>query len=456
MKKILGIFGLLVAVCVVTTVGEPQFVTPYNVENLIRWTALFGIIGIGVAFVIITGGIDLSIGSVIGLTGCLLPLLLAVEYVASDEQLRVEEVRAPERIVVVSAADLDLRKGDKLEYRPATGRPRSVTIETFNRTESGLAIKTRESPGFVKPGAQLTVTYFNHRSVPLMFSLVLLISAGIGLTHGLLITKLKLQPFVVTLCGFLIYRGMARFLAGDDVQNFGTEFARLKYLASGQPFSAPIPFLRWISEGNWSRYEWDFRAGAPMLGPEGDPVVLPLIQWIAIPMPFLIVAVVAIAAGVFLNYTIYGRYVLALGRNEQAARYSGINTDRMVIFAYVVCSVLAGLAGMLFALDLNSAQPSSLGNVYELYAIAAAVLGGCSLRGGEGSILGVLIGTALMRALNNSINMLGIPNQLEFVIIGGVILGGVMIDELVRRLAARRRAVMSGKTTEPAPSGTAA
>jgi ribose transport system permease protein len=154
-----------------------------------------------------------------------------------------------------------------------------------------------------------------------------------------------------------------------------------------------------------------------------------------------------------LNYTIYGRYLLALGRNEQAARYSGINTDRMVIFAYVVCSLLAGLAGMLFALDLNSAQPSSLGNVYELYAIAAAVLGGCSLRGGEGSILGVLIGTAVMRALNNSINMLGIPGQLEFVIIGAVILGGVIIDELVKRLAARRRGAAGAKSAESRPPG---
>jgi ribose transport system permease protein len=449
MKKILGIFGLLLAVCVVTTIGEPQFVTPYNVENLIRWTALFGIIGIGVAFVIITGGIDLSIGSVIGLTGCLLPILLAFEYTASSDRLKVEEVAAAERTLLVAPADLDLRRGDKLEYAPDSGRSRTVTVERIDRTESGLQIATRETPAFLQPGAELGVTYFNHRSVPLMFLVVLLISAGIGLGHGLLITKLRLQPFVVTLCGFLIYRGLARFLAGDDVQHFGTEFPKLKYLASGQPFSIPVPFLRWISEGNWSRYEWSFREGAPALSPEGNPILLPLIQWIAIPMPFIIVAVVAIAAGVFLNYTIYGRYLFALGRNEQAARYSGINTDRMVIFAYVVCSVLAGLAGMLFALDLNSAQPSSLGNVYELYAIAAAVLGGCSLRGGEGSVLGVLIGTALMRALNNSINMLGIPNQLEFVIIGAVILGGVMIDEMVRRVAARRRS----HAAKPAESG---
>jgi ribose transport system permease protein len=146
-----------------------------------------------------------------------------------------------------------------------------------------------------------------------------------------------------------------------------------------------------------------------------------------------------VLAAVLLNRTVFGRYLLALGRNEQAARYSGINTDRMIILAYVICSGLAGLGGILFSLDINSVQPSGYGNFYELYAIAAAVLGGCSLRGGEGSILGVVIGTAVMRLLNNSISLLGIPSQLEFAIIGIVILAGVLADELVKRWAAARR-----------------
>jgi len=124
----------------------------------------------------------------------------------------------------------------------------------------------------------------------------------------------------------------------------------------------------------------------------------------------------------------------------EAARYSGINTDRMVILAYVICSVMTGLGAILFSLDINSVQPSIFGNFYELYAIAAAVLGGCSLRGGEGSIAGVVIGAAVMRVLRNAINMLDIATQLEFAIIGMVILAGVMVDVLVKRLVARRRA----------------
>ncbi len=106
----------------------------------------------------------------------------------------------------------------------------------------------------------------------------------------------------------------------------------------------------------------------------------------------------------------------------------------------MICSTLAGLGGMLFVLDINAAQPSDFGNFYELYAIAAAVLGGCSLRGGEGSITGVVIGSAVMVVLSNAINLVHPDYQnIEFAIIGGVILAGVIIDELARRVVAARR-----------------
>jgi ribose transport system permease protein len=109
------------------------------------------------------------------------------------------------------------------------------------------------------------------------------------------------------------------------------------------------------------------------------------------------------------------------------------------VLSYVICGGAAGLGGILFALDGNSVQPSGQGNLFELYAIAAAVLGGCSLRGGEGSILGVVIGATVMRVLYNSINILGIKSQLEYTIIGVVILAGVIADEAVKRITARRR-----------------
>ena len=159
---------------------------------------------------------------------------------------------------------------------------------------------------------------------------------------------------------------------------------------------------------------------------------------------------IAVVAAFFLNRTIWGRYLLALGRNEEAARFSGIRTDRVVILSYVICAGLSGLAGVLFSIDVNSAQPAGFGNFYELYAIAAAVLGGCSLRGGEASILGVLVGSALIRLIYNSINILSIPTELEFAIMGTVILLGVATDEVVRKIAAQRRRARGFEVSPPA------
>jgi len=325
MKRILGIFVLLAAVYLATWImsdlstGRQSFLSPFNQENLLRRTALFGIIGIGVAFVIITGGIDLSIGSVVCLVGVGFPWLVM---------------------------------------------------------EKGVALGTA-------------------------LLLVPLVSAGIGCVHGLLVTKLKLQPFVVTLCGLLLYRGIARGFTGDQTVGFQGEFTGLRQLANGS---------------------------------------LPIGDSFGLPVPCLILFAVAVAAAVLLNRTVFGRHLLALGANEEAARYSGIATDRTVILAYVISSTLAGLGGLLFVLDTNSAQPVDFGNFYELFAIAAAVLGGCSLRGGVGSISGVVIGTALIQLLRNMINLVDqIPQNIEFAVIGAVILAGAVGDVLTRSLLARRR-----------------
>jgi len=119
---------------------------------------------------------------------------------------------------------------------------------------------------------------------------------------------------------------------------------------------------------------------------------------------------------------------------------SGVNTDRVVTIAYVACGFVAGIAGILLAFYTNSVSPSSHGNFYELYGIAAAVLGGCSLRGGEGSVVGILIGTALLQVLQNLVNLVGIPSSLNFAVMGAVILIGVVTDQLLRHRAAAKLA----------------
>lgn len=321
MKKNLGILLLLVAVSAITAAISPAFLGFENIENLIRRSALFGWISVGAAFVILTGGIDLSIGSVICLVGCLAPWLLV-----------------------------------DLGWSPWVALPS-----------------------------------------------LLLLSAGLGLAHGLLVTRLGLQPFVVTLCGLLLYRGAARGLTQDRALGFRGDYAGLRELATGR---------------------WD----------------VPFVTGFQIPVPAVLLLALAIVCGVVLGRTVFGRHLYALGRNEEAARFAGVRTDAVTTAAYVICATLAGLGGLLFAFDVGSVQASSFGNFYELYAIAGAVLGGCALRGGEGTVLGVLLGAALMQVLRNATNLIGIPTQLEFAIIGAVILSGVVLDEVVKRVAAGRRA----------------
>jgi ribose transport system permease protein len=149
--------------------------------------------------------------------------------------------------------------------------------------------------------------------------------------------------------------------------------------------------------------------------------------------PFFILVAVGVLAAIFLNQTVWGRYMKALGNNEEAARYSGVKIDQMKILAYVLCALCGGLGAILFTLDSNNVEPSGHGSFFELYAIAAAVLGGSSLRGGEGSILGVIIGATIMRVLYNAPDMIGIASQLEMFTIGIVILIGVIVDETLRR-----------------------
>ncbi len=314
MRKELGTFVLLVVLCVVLAILNPSFLAAVNLQNLARLIGIYGIFSIGLGIVIITGGIDLSVGSVFALLGVLLSIFLV-------------EWHLPAAIAVLLV----------------------VGITTF-----------------------------------------------LGVINGFLITKVKIQPFIVTLCGLLFYRGLARFVANDETKGFGAAqgFETLQSLATSSVFGVPTPFI--------------------------------------------ILIFISIIAFVVLHRSIFGRYLFAVGRNETAARYSGINSDLVIAGAYILCSFLASIAGILLAFYTNSISPSSHGNFYELYGIAAAVLGGCSLRGGEGSIVGILIGTALLQVLQNLVNLLGIPSSLNFAVMGAVILIGVVADQLLRQRQAAK------------------
>jgi ribose transport system permease protein len=212
----------------------------------------------------------------------------------------------------------------------------------------------------------------------------------------------------VTLCGLLIYRGAARFYTQDATAGFtfGLSFPKLEWLVSGRSFGVPHSVVAFI--------------------------------------------IIAVIAWIVMHRSVFGRHLFAVGKNEQAARFSGIKTDRVIIAAYIICAGLTAISAVFFALYTRSISPSSHGNFYELYGIAAAVLGGFSLRGGEGSIFGVVLGVVLLQVLQNLVNLLGIPSSLNFAVMGTVILVGVLADQQFARYREQRRSAKSLETVRAA------
>jgi ribose transport system permease protein len=228
--------------------------------------------------------------------------------------------------------------------------------------------------------------------------IVLLAAPCLGLIHGLLVTRLGLPPFLVTLCGLFVYRGVARWMSRTTVG-----------LAVGAP----------------AEYRDRVQTLVDLLV-KGKTLGVPHILWLLLAL--------AVVLGVFLHLSVYGRYLFATGANEQAARYSGIRVERFKLLAYVICSGAAGLGGVLFLPMYSSANPASAGSLLELYAITGAVLGGCALRGGEGTVPGMLLGAAVLPLLNKLCNLSDrIGSDLEYAVVGVALLMGSIINEVIAR-----------------------
>jgi ribose transport system permease protein len=347
-RKELGIFGLLLVICILTAIKNPLFLSPDNVQDLARLVGIYGIFSIGAGIVIITSGIDLSVGSVFALEGVILALGL-----------------------------------NDWHFNPA------------------IAILG-----------------------------VIALTVMLGAIHGFLITKVPLQPFIVTLCGLMIYRGVARYISGDSTEGFGdgTGYVGLMNLATG---SLPLPTFTLLPSV----------VGLFIHPAAGQALPTVQIAFGSIPNPFIIMVLIAVIMWIIVHRSVYGRYLFAVGRNEEAARYSGIKSNQIIASAYIVAGFLTGIAGILLAFYTNSISPSTHAQSYELYGIAAAVVGGCSLRGGEGSVIGILIGTTLLQVLQNLVNLLGIPSSLNFAVVGTVILLGVITDEIIKKRSAKKAAV---------------
>ena len=298
--------GALVLLLLFFSVISAPFRTTENYISILVATAVNGVLAMGATFVIITGGIDLSVG----------------------------------------------------------------TAMTFCSVILGLAV--------TKAGLPLWL------GVPA----ALLAGALVGAVNGVLIAKAKIPPFIATLGMLNVTRGLAQILS--DVK--------------------PIYF-----EGNPEFY--DVFMGKPLFG---------------IPNVVFIMFGAGILATLVLTKTVLGRYTFALGSNEEATRLSGVNVDAWKIAVYSVAGLFAGLGGILIAARMTSAQPS-VGMGYELDAIAAAVIGGTSLSGGVGSILGTIIGAFIISTLTIGLSIVGVPDQWKLVITGLVIIGAVWLDILRRR-----------------------
>lgn len=296
--KYISLIGLLL-ICITITLISPRFLTVSNILNVLTQVSVNAILAIGMSFVILTGGIDLSVGSVLAITGAI--------------------------------------------------------VATFAK-----------SGGNIFPGIIITI----------------IVGAVIGLFNGLIISKGKVQAFIVTLATMTIFRGITYVFT------------------NGNPISGLRDNISFI--GNNSVFK--------------------------IPIPIILIFIVFFIAWYALNQTRFGRYIYALGGNEDSARLSGINTDKIKTLVYVISGVTAAIGGIVVTSRIGSASPNA-GTGFELDAIAAVVLGGTSLAGGEGNVSGTIIGALIIGVLNNGLNLMSVSPFYQSIVKGAVILMAVLLDK---------------------------
>lgn len=310
-QKLLAFAGLVV-IFLVFSIASPNFFKFDNIISILLATAVNGVLAIGVTFVIITSGIDLSVG----------------------------------------------------------------TVMTFSAVMAGVCL--------------------TNMRLPLIVGIIGGICAGAlcGLINGVTIAKMKLPPFIATLGMMMMTKGLSLIISGAKPIYFND-----------------TPTFAKIST---------------------DSIIGKIIPGFDIPNAVVILFLAAIVAGLLLSKTVLGRYTFSIGSNEEATRLSGVNVDAWKVGIYTLCGAFCGLAGILMAARINSAQPA-LGAGYELDAIAAVVIGGTSLSGGEGTILGTIIGAFIMSVLSNGLRILSVPQEWQMVFTGVIVIGAVFADIMRRR-----------------------
>lgn len=298
MKPLIG----LIVFSVIISILSPRFLTSSNLLNVFRQTSINAIIAAGMTFVILTAGIDLSVGSILGFSGA-----VAAKMLVSGNNIFV-----------------------------------SILV-------------------------------------------AIVIGAIAGIFNGIVITKGKVQPFIATLATMILLRGATLvFTNGKPIAVVGENISKI---------------FRWIGTG----------------------------KILTIPVPVIIMIIIFAVCYYILTQTSFGRHIYAVGGNEEASLLSGVNTDRVKIMAYTISGILAAIAGIIVASRLSSAQPTA-GEGYELDAIAAVVLGGTSLVGGQGTVIGTIIGALIIGILNNALNLMDVQSYYQMIAKALVILAAVLLD----------------------------
>lgn len=310
-QKLMAFAGLI-ALFVVFSLASPNFFTFDNIIGILLATAVNGILALGVTFIIVTGGIDLSLG----------------------------------------------------------------TVMTLAAVMAGVVVTNLGMP------------------IPLGILAALVTGAFAGLLNGAAISKMKIPPFIATLGMMMIAKGLALVISQAKPIYFN-DTPTFRQLAMGSILGRIIPGFN-------------------------------------VPNAVLVLFLAAVIATLVLSKTILGRYAVALGSNEEATRLSGVNVDRWKMAIYALGGTFSGLAGVIMAARLNSAQPA-LGAGYELDAIAAAVIGGTSLSGGDGTILGTIIGAFIISVLTNGLRILSVPQEWQMVVTGAIVIFAVYSDIIRRR-----------------------
>jgi ribose/xylose/arabinose/galactoside ABC-type transport system permease subunit len=288
---------------------NPVFFKTANLLNILLQTSINTIIAVGMTFVIITAGIDLSVGSLLALCNVIFGLTM-------------------------------------LQFQP--------------------------DAGMVQICVGIIIT--------------LLIGSAVGLSNGFISVKWSLPPFIVTLGMLGVARGFGLWLIDSQTENL---------------IGRVSPEFVFIGNGNIS----------------------------GIPFPAIIAIVIIVIAHFILRLTVYGKHVTAIGSNEEAARLCGINVGYVKISVYIICGFLAGIAAIVQTSRLGSANPT-IGAGFELYAIAAVIIGGTNLLGGYGTIIGTLVGALIIGVLNNGLTLMNIPDEMKQIIIGFVIIVAVLLDRI--------------------------